>query len=110
MIFTVETKVNLEFLEKLKRNLERLDGEHKLPLNEILNEDFLCEHTTFKDFDDIFESSGIKITTERTLEELCLNDELNEFIKAETKFEDFRDMFKSALNEYLSKILLDFSD
>lgn len=49
--------------------------------------------------------SGLELS-EKTAEELYLNEELNNFIKANTKFKNFKDMCTLAAKEYLTKIVM----
>lgn len=49
---------------------------------------------------------GLELT-ETTAEELYLNEELNAFIKANTKFENFKDMVTLATQEYVAKRVMD---
>ena len=54
----------------------------------------------------MIDKSGLELT-ETTAEELYLNEELNVFIKANTKFENFKDMVTLAAQEYVAKRVMD---
>ena len=54
----------------------------------------------------MIDKSGLKLT-ETTAEELYLNEELNAFIKANTKFASFKDMCTLAAQEYVAKRVMD---
>lgn len=98
--------MKLNVLDKLKKNIEEISGEHTYNLTDILNNEFIQTNTTFKSYEDMINKSGLELT-ETTAEELYLNKELNDFIKANTKFENFKDMCTLASKEYISKRIMD---
>lgn len=54
----------------------------------------------------MIDKSGLELT-ETTAEELYSNEELNTFIKANTKFENFKDMCTLAAKEYVANKVMD---
>lgn len=92
----------MEFLDKLKKNIEEVSGTNTYNLSDILTDDFIRTNTTFGSYDDMIDESGL-VLNETTAEDMYLNEELNAFIKANTKFENFKDMVSLAAQEYVAK-------
>ena len=44
----MSVELDLSGLEKLQRNLEKVDGEHEVPVAELLTDDFIREDTNFQ--------------------------------------------------------------
>lgn len=97
-------KINI--LDKLQKNIEEVSGTHSYKLTDILNEGFIRENTTFKNYDDMITKSGLELN-ETSAEELYLNEELNNFVNENTNFENFKDMCTSAASEYVAKKVMD---
>ena len=93
--------MKLEIFDKLQKNLEEISGTNTYKLSDILTTDFIRTNTTFGSYDDMIDKSGLELT-ETTAEELYSNEELNTFIKANTKFENFKDMCTLAAKEYVA--------
>ena len=98
--------MKLEIFDKLQKNLEEISGTNTYKLSDILTTDFIRTNTTFGSYDDMIDKSGLELT-ETTAEELYSNEELNTFIKANTKFENFKDMVTLATQEYVAKRVMD---
>lgn len=96
----------MQFLDKLRKNIEEVSGINTYKLSDILNTDFIRTNTTFRSYNDMIDKYGLELT-ETTAEELYLNEELNAFIKANTKFENFKDMVTLATQEYVAKRVMD---
>lgn len=96
----------MQFLDKLQKNIEEVSGTNTYKLSDILNTDFIRKNTTFRSYDDMIDKSGLELT-ETTAEELYLNEKLNAFIKANSKFENFKEMCKFAAQEYVAKRVMD---
>ena len=96
----------MQFLDKLQKNIEEVSGTNTYKLSDILTTEFIRTNTTFRSYDDMIDKSGLELT-ETTAEELYVNEELNAFIKANTKFENFKDMCALAYQEYVAKRVRD---
>lgn len=96
----------MEFLNKLQKNIEDVSGTNTYNLSDILTDDFIRTNTTFRSYDDMIDESGL-VLNETTAEDLYLNEELNAFIKANTKFENFKDICTLAAQEYVAKRVMD---
>ena len=83
--------MKIDVLNKLENNIKKVSGQNTYKLSDILNDDFIQTHTKFRSYQDIINQSGLELN-ETTAEELYLNEELNNFIKANTKFKTFEEM------------------
>lgn len=92
----------LNNLKKLQKGLNDLANTRKIPIVELLNDSFLEENTNFKNFNE-FENSNI-FDKYKTIEEIP-DQEMDEFIKASSKFNTWDEMLGSATEEYIAKKL-----
>ena len=98
-------KINMKGLNKLKKNLEDLHGQHKVGLSETLTSEFLTECSGFSDLNQLFNASGFKIESPEDFKAIPDN-EWEEFIVSNTRFESWQAMQEAALDKYMkSKIL-----
>ncbi|WP_323737505.1 hypothetical protein PXD04_11350 (plasmid) [Methanosphaera sp. ISO3-F5] len=93
-------------LDKIIKNLGKLEGTHEFSLSEILSDKFIVENTKFSSFDDLVEQSGLEFNVE-TYEELYNNKELNEFISLNTKFNSLFGMVEVASTEFMKNEILE---
>lgn len=98
--------MKLPIFDKLKKNLDEISGTNTCKLSDILTTDFIQANTPFRSYDDMINKSGLELT-ETTAEELYLNEDLNEFIKQNTKFENFRALCVAATREYATNKVMD---
>lgn len=92
----------LNNLKKLQKGLNDLANTKEIPIVELLNDSFLEENTNFKNFNE-FENSNI-FDKYKTIEEIP-DQEMDEFIKASSKFNTWDEMLGSATEEYITKKL-----
>ena len=98
--------MKLDIFDKLQKNLEEVSGTNTYNLSDVLTIDFIRANTTFGSYDDMIGESGLELT-ETTVEDLCSNEELNKFIKENTPFENFEDMYTLATTEYVANKVTD---
>jgi hypothetical protein len=48
-------------LDNFSEKLQKLDGEHEIPVSELLTDSFLSQHTKFSCVEEMFNASGFKI-------------------------------------------------
>lgn len=101
-------KIEIEGLDKIKKNLEDLkknveetDGE-RVRLDELLNSDFMQENTEFSDFVEMIEMSEFN---DEDFEEVIETEEWNDYVTDTTKFKDWEEMLNTAAAEKVSKKL-----
>jgi hypothetical protein len=101
----MEIKGMKEFQKELKnmaRAAKELQGDHQVPLHELLTDAFLRKHTSFNSFAE-FEQQEI-FSKYSSFEEIP-DDELNAFVSANTKFSNWTEMLEEAVAEYTFKKL-----
>jgi hypothetical protein len=89
-------------LKRMKKAAQELNGEHQVPLSELLTDDFLRKNTSFQSFNE-FEQQEI-FTKYSSFEEIP-DDELNALISAKTNFSNWTEMLEEAVSEYTFKKL-----
>lgn len=82
-------------LDLLAKNAAALDGEHNVPVNELLTPAFVAWHTQFASVDEFFEQSGFKI---ESLEDFAAipDEEWDEYIRSVSGFSRWRAMLSKA--------------
>ena len=75
-----------------------------VPLTDLLSESFFVTHTNFKNLNDFFIKAGYEIKSRKDIDSIP-QEEIDLFVKKNTKFEDFRDLQKNAIFEYIRKKL-----
>lgn len=91
-------------LEKLQNMFEKVEGTRSIPMDEILNPEFMIRFTIFSSLDDLIEKSGYTVETEEDFERIP-DKEWDEFISAHTQFSSWQDMLDLAANEYFQQQL-----
>lgn len=95
---------DLSGLKNLTENAKKLEGEQQLSLGTLFNEGFLLANTNFESIDDLFEKAGFKVETEEDFAAIPQED-IDVFVRENTKFESFTDMQQQAMAEYVRKQL-----
>ncbi|MCQ1053241.1 hypothetical protein NNO95_02410 [Acinetobacter baumannii] len=92
-------------LRKLSDNLKKLDGQQQqVSLGTLFNEGFIQSHTDFESIDELFEKAGFKVESEEDFAAIP-QEEIDTFVRENTKFESFTDMQQQAATEYFGKQL-----
>lgn len=91
-------------LSELANNARELDGQHSVPLPELLTPSFLSKHTRFLSDDDLFEAGGFKVKSTEDFEAIP-SDKLDGFIRSESSFESWQAMLEAAGQEWAVKKL-----
>jgi hypothetical protein len=97
-------KINMKGLDRLRKNLESLDGTHKVELKEIMTPEFISGCSTFSGLDQLFNASEFKVENAEDFKAIPDN-EWEAFIINNTTFESWAAMQKAALDKFMkSKI------
>ena len=88
-------------LKELQRRVKGLNGEHKIPLEELLPDNFIRECTNFNSLQEMVDSCGIEKLNEPN------DPEFIKFISTHTKFSTWEEMRDEAISRYF-KAKLDF--
>ena len=91
-------------MEQMKRNAEKLSGEHMIPFSDLFASDFMNNYTDFKSIDEMIQSSGFVINTSADIEKLP-DGEWDNFVQMHTRFSNWNEMVKIAGKEYFARKL-----
>ena len=92
-------------LGDLAKRAGELNGkEMSVPLSELLNNDFIAEHSSFASFDELLAASPFNVETTSDFEAIP-DAEWDAYIVANTSFESWQEMQQTAASEHISKIL-----
>lgn len=79
--------------------IDGLDGEHSVPVSELLTDSFIARHTSFASSDAMFEASGFKIETKEDFAAIP-DIKWDEFIRSISSFDDWKSMLSAAGQEW----------
>lgn len=91
-------------LDDLEKRVQALDGEHHVPVKDLLTPAFVSRHTRFTDIDELFAASGFKVETQEDLAAIP-DAEWDEFISSVSSFPDWGAMLGEATKEWAMKRL-----
>ncbi len=91
-------------LKDLGRKAQELDGEHHVPLAELLSPDFMARNTDFGNAQEMFDEGGFKIESQDDFEKIP-DVEWDAFVAARTQFSNWEEMLTAATGEWTSKQL-----
>jgi hypothetical protein len=91
-------------LSNLADKARELDGQHNVPISELLTADFLAKHTQFLSANDLFEASGFKVESTDDFKAIP-DDKWDEFIRSVSSFANWQAMLASAGEEWAVKQL-----
>jgi hypothetical protein len=89
-------------LKQMEKAAKELDGTHEVPFSELFTDSFLRKHTKFSSYEE-FENQEI-FTKYQTIEEIP-DDEMDQFVAANTNFSNWDDMLGEAGTEYAARKL-----
>ncbi|MGI8838295.1 MAG: hypothetical protein ACR2H4_16900 [Pyrinomonadaceae bacterium] len=92
-------EVDFSGLEKLQRKLRELEGDHNVPLPELMPDSFIRQHTNFQSLQAMLDAGGVKE------DEDIDSDEFSEFIADRTRFKGWRDFCEFASSEWVGRQL-----
>lgn len=86
-------------LKDLQRKAKELNGEHRIPLAELLPDDFIREYTDFKSLQAMIDTCGIEKLKEPD------NPDFIKFVSAHTRFSTWKEMLDEASSRYFKRKL-----
>jgi len=90
-------------LDDMAKRAAELDGKQQtVPLSELLNDEFIAEHTSFASFNELLAASPFKVATKEDFEAIP-DAEWDTYIENNTSFESWENMQHRAAAEYLAK-------
>lgn len=72
----------------------------EIPLTDILSESFFSTHSDFKNLNDFFIKAGYEIKSREDINNIP-QEEIDLFVRNNTKFDNFRDLQKEATSQYI---------
>jgi hypothetical protein len=97
-------KIDTSGFDKLKRNLEALQGTHQVKLGELFPPEFIQSHSKCSDLDGLFKAAGYDIQSIEDIEAID-DEQWDSFIKENTDFDDWQEMRSRAVADYTRKRL-----
>ena len=96
-------EIDMRGLDKIQKKAEDLSGTNHVKLLDLFNVGFMRKNTSFSSVEEMFEKSGLEIHSEVDIK----NNEKawDEFIKANTKYDDWETLLKAASVEWIKKEL-----
>jgi hypothetical protein len=104
-------KIETTGLDELQKKLsdladkaQMLDGQHHVPVSELLTVSFLSKHTRFSSANDLFAASGYKVETKEDFAAIP-DDKWDDFIRSISSFVSWEAMLGAAGKEWATKQL-----
>ncbi len=91
-------------LDTLSNNAMNLDGNHNVPVTELLTPSFVSKHTNFKSVEELFEKSGFKVESPEDFEAIS-DTEWDNYIQSTSNFDNWNSMLSKATEEWVAKKL-----
>ena len=91
-------------LDQLAKNAQSLDGEHNVPVSELLTDSFISRHTSFSSVDEMFKASGFTIETQEDFAAIP-DAEWDNYIRSVSSFENWQSMLGAAGQEWAKRKL-----
>lgn len=91
-------------LKALQDNAQKLDGQHHVPVTELLTPKFVAEHTSFSTAEELFEASGFTIESAEDFSGIP-DDAWDAYIESVSDFEGWEAMLSKASEAWVSKKL-----
>lgn len=89
-------------LEKLQKNLEKIEGEQRVPLPELMPDSFIREHTNFQTLEAMLKAGGVESLEDG---ERIDSAEFSDFIGSRTRFPSWNALCEAAVGEWAARQL-----
>jgi len=89
-------------LDDMKKKAEKLNGEHSVPLDELLDSSFMRQHTSYTSFDELLQDGGYSVESQEDFESIP-DDEFDRHVQKHTSFNDWQEMREAAAGDWLKK-------
>lgn len=91
-------------LGDLAKGAEALDGQHSVPVSELLTDAFISQHTSFSSADEMLKVSGFKIETQEDFAAIP-DAAWDNFIRSISRFDGWQSILGAARQEYIKRQL-----
>lgn len=93
-------------IDQLRRNAERLGGEHSVPLPEVFPPAFMRQHTSVPDLETFCREAGLDISSTETFAATPV-EQLDEAVRRLTQFASWEEMKNAGAAEWARRRLFD---
>ncbi|WP_125779588.1 hypothetical protein [Pseudoalteromonas rubra] len=100
----MSVKSNTDGLDKLISNAEELDGSHEVPMDRLLNHEFLSDCSSYSSFEQLIEGGGFKVKSAADFKAIP-DEEWDRHISSNTSYDSWDSMLQSALESYTRNLL-----
>lgn len=91
-------------LDDLSKKAEKLDGQHNVPVSELLTDSFVAQHTSFSSVDEMFKASGFKVETQEDFAAIP-DIEWDNYIRSVSNFDGWQSMLDAGVQEWAKRKL-----
>ncbi|MDX5982240.1 hypothetical protein SIL77_13330 [Exiguobacterium profundum] len=94
-----------QHLNDMANRAKELEGNQSVPLDELMADSFIQEHTDYLNFDSWFQAGGFSAESNEEFNAIDESD-LDQYVSTSTSFEDWQDMLRAAAGAWgLNRIL-----
>ena len=87
--------------DELQKKLNSIEGEHKVPIVELISTEFMKRYTNFQSIEEMMKEGGIDIES-ASESQIESNTAWNEFVSKNTEFNSWKEMLVVAGEKYIS--------
>jgi len=91
-------------LESIRKKIDELNSK-EIQYFELFSASFMHSHSNFSSFSELLEAGGFKVTTEEDFSRIS-GDKFDAHISKTTDFDDWEDMRRCAIDQYIKQTLL----
>lgn len=95
----ITVKVDRSGMDRFKRNMKKLSGEHSVPLTELMPDTFMRTYTQFSTLQAMLEAGRIQDPTE------IKSEAFSQFVSEHSQFAGWDEMFRKGYVEYAKRTL-----
>lgn len=98
----IKIKLDLKGLKRLQRGVERIPKEQEVSFEKLFSKSFMARYTKFKSINEMVDKSPFKVESEEDFKNIP-DLEWDKYVKENTSFQNWDEMFSKAGEEYLGK-------
>ena len=91
-------------LKRIEENIDPISGSRTIPIQELLNDEFMKGNTNYQTCQEMFDESPFKIESHTDFD-VIPDDQRNAYISLNTKFSDWNGMLEEAAKEMIQREL-----
>ncbi len=95
----ITVKVNTSGMDRFKRNMKKLSGEHSVRLTELMPDNFMSKYTQFPTLQSMLDAAGIEDPADIKAELF------SQFVAHHSQFAGWSEMLKKGYAEYAKRTL-----